>query len=70
MLQEALPRRAPLGFAYREVRLDHVLLGHDPGRHSQEVDAGMMVGWVHAPVALHRSLPQAARRITLTALAG
>jgi hypothetical protein len=61
-----LPRRAPLDFAYEEVLPDHVLLGHDPVRHRDEVSAGMFVGWVHAPAALVWSFRQGAGAVTLT----
>jgi hypothetical protein len=61
-----LPHRAPLDFAYEEVLPDHVLLGHDPVRHREEVTAGMFVGWVHAPAALVWSFTQGAGAVTLT----
>jgi hypothetical protein len=61
-----LPRRAPLDFAYEEVLPDHVLLGHDPIRHRDEVSAGMFVGWVHAPAAVIWSFKQGAGTVTLT----
>lgn len=61
-----LPQRAPLDFAYEEVLPDHVLLGHDPIRHRDEVTAGMFVGWVHAPAALVWSFKQGAGAVTLT----
>ncbi|HYH94069.1 MAG TPA: glycoside hydrolase family 2 TIM barrel-domain containing protein [Candidatus Saccharimonadales bacterium] len=60
------PVRAPLDFAYEEVLPDHVLLGHDPMRHRDEVTAGMFVGWVHAPAALIWSFRQGAGAVTLT----
>lgn len=71
MLPEAfagLPLRNPLDFAYEEVLPDHVLTGYDPGRHLDEVTAGMFVGWVHSPAALVWSFPQGRGRITLTTL--
>jgi hypothetical protein len=61
-----LPRRAPLDFAYEEVLPDHVLLGHDPIRHRDEVSAGMFVGWIHAPAAVVWSFTQGAGAVTLT----
>lgn len=61
-----LPRRAPLDFAYEEVLPDHVLLGHDPIRHRDEVTAGMFVGWIHAPAAIVWAFKQGAGAITLT----
>lgn len=61
-----LPQRAPLDFAYEEVLPDHVLLGHDPVRHRDEVGAGMFAGWVHAPTALIWSFKQGAGAVTLT----
>ena len=61
-----LPQRAPLDFAYEEVLPDHVLLGHDPVRHRDEVTSGMFVGWVHAPAALVWSFTQGSGAVTLT----
>ena len=61
-----LPSRAPLDFAYEEVLPDHVLLGHDPIRHRDEVSAGMFAGWVHAPAAVIWSFKQGAGAVTLT----
>ena len=61
-----LPRRNPLDFAYEEVLPDHVLLGHDPVRHRDEVTAGMFVGWVHAPAALVWTFLQGQGAVTLT----
>lgn len=63
---DGLPRRDPLDFAYEEVLPDHVLLGYDPGRHRDEVTAGMFVGWVHAPAAIEWTFPQGTGSITLT----
>ena len=61
-----LPRRNPLDFAYEEVLPDHVLLGYEPGRHRDEVPAGMFVGWVHAPAALVWTFRQGRGAVTLT----
>jgi hypothetical protein len=47
-----LPAVNPLDFSYREVIPDHVLRGYHPQRHTDEVTAGMFVGWVHAPAAV------------------
>jgi hypothetical protein len=55
-----------LDFAYEEVLPDHVLLGHDPVRHRDEVTAGMFVGWIHAPAAVVWSFKQGAGAVTLT----
>ena len=63
-----LPLRNPLDFAYEEVLPDHVLLGYDPGRHRDEVAAGMFVGWVRAPAALHWTFRQGRGAVTLTTL--
>ena len=65
-VSEDLPRRAPLDFAYAQVMPDQVLRGYAPAEHADEVDAGMFVGWVHAPVALAWSFRQGAGRLTLT----
>jgi hypothetical protein len=61
-----LPERNPLDFAYEAVLPDHVLLGHDPVRHRDEVTAGMFVGWVHTPAALVWTFPQGRGAATLT----
>jgi hypothetical protein len=61
-----LPRRNPLDFAYEEVLPDHVLLGYDPGRHRDEVPAGMFVGWVHTPAAIVWTFRQGRGAMTLT----
>ncbi|HUP55192.1 MAG TPA: hypothetical protein VM408_06780, partial [Methylomirabilota bacterium] len=61
-----LPERNPLDFAYEAVLPDHVLLGHDPERHRQEVTAGMFVGWVHTPAALIWEFLQGRGSVTLT----
>jgi hypothetical protein len=63
---EGLPRRNPLDFAYEEVLPDHVLLGHDPVRHRDEVTAGMFVGWLHSPAALVWTFHQGRGAMTLT----
>jgi hypothetical protein len=63
-----LPDRRPLDFAYEEVLPDHVLTGYDPGRHRDEVSAGMFVGWVHSPAALLWTFRQGRGVITLTTL--
>ncbi|MFL5707420.1 MAG: glycoside hydrolase family 2 protein [Chloroflexota bacterium] len=63
---EGLPDRNPLDFAYEAVLPDHVLLGHDPVRHRDEVTAGMFVGWVHTPAALVWTFPQGRGAATLT----
>jgi len=63
---EGLPRRNPLDFTYEEVLPDHVLLGHDPVRHRDEVTAGMFVGWIHAPAALVWTFFQGRGAVTLT----
>ncbi len=63
---EGLPERAPLDFAYEEVLPDHVLLGHDPVRHRDEVTAGMFVGWIHTPAAITWTFPQGRGAVTLT----
>ena len=63
---EGLPPRNPLDFAYESVLPDHVLLGHDPVRHRDEVTAGMFVGWVHAPAALVWTFLQGRGAVTLT----
>ena len=63
---EDLPDRNPLDFAYEEVLPDHVLLGHDPVRHRDEVPAGMFVGWIHAPAALTWEFAQGRGSMTLT----
>jgi catechol 2,3-dioxygenase-like lactoylglutathione lyase family enzyme len=63
---EGLPERNPLDFAYEAVLPDHVLLGHDPIRHRDEVTAGMFVGWVHAPGALVWTFHQGRGAVTLT----
>jgi hypothetical protein len=65
-LQSGLPVRAPLDFAYTEVLPDHVLLGYDPERHREEVEAGMFVGWVHTPAAIEWRFPQGKGTISLT----
>jgi hypothetical protein len=65
-LQDGLPARAPLDFAYTEVLPDHVLLGYEPERHREEVEAGMFVGWVHTPAAIEWRFPQGKGTITLT----
>ncbi len=61
-----LPHRNPLDFAYEEVLPDHVLVGYDPGRHRDEVPAGMFVGWVHAPAAIVWTFRQGRGAVTLT----
>lgn len=63
---EGLPDRNPLGFAYEAVLPDHVLLGHDPVRHREEIGAGMFVGWVHTPAALVWTFLQGRGSATLT----
>jgi hypothetical protein len=63
---DGLPDRNPLDFAYEAVLPDHVLLGHDPVRHRDEVTAGMFVGWVHTPAALVWTFPQGRGAVTLT----
>ena len=63
---EGLPIRNPLDFAYEEVLPDHVLLGHDPVRHRDEVPAGMFVGWIHAPAAIIWTFAQGLGAFTLT----
>jgi hypothetical protein len=63
-----LPTGNPLGFAFEEVLPDHVLLGHDPVRHRDEVSAGMFVGWIHTPAALIWTFPQGTGAVTLTTL--
>ncbi len=63
---DGLPERNPLDFAYEAVLPDHVLLGHDPVRHRDEVTAGMFVGWVHTPAALVWTFPQGRGAATLT----
>ena len=64
----ALPARTLLDPAYAEVVPDHVLLGHDPERHPDEVDAGMFVGWVHEPAALLWTVAHGAGSLTVTTL--
>jgi len=69
ILHEALPglpQRNPLDFGYEEVLPDHVLLGYDPGRHRDEVPAGMFVGWVHTPAANVWTFRQGQGVVTLT----
>ncbi|MBA2756939.1 MAG: hypothetical protein H0U37_05805 [Chloroflexi bacterium] len=61
-----LPERNPLDFAYEAVLPDHVLLGHDPERHRDEVSSGMFVGWVDAPAALIWSFLQGRGAVTMT----
>ena len=63
---DGLPVRNPLDFAYSEVLPDHVLLGHDPVRHVDEVTAGMFAGWVHAPAAIEWTFPQGRGSMTIT----
>jgi len=63
-----LPRRSPLDFAFAEVMPGRVLTGYDPAEHAAEVWAGMVVGWLHAPVALAWSFPQGRGRLTITTL--
>lgn len=67
-LAPGLPWRAPLDFVYREVLPDHVLLGYDPEVHAAEVEAGMFVGWIHAPAALMWSFEQGRGHITVSTL--
>lgn len=69
ILPEAIPGlrpRNPLGFEFREVLPDHVLIGYDPVRHRDEVPAGMFVGWVHSPAALIWTFRQGGGQMTLT----
>lgn len=61
-----LPNRLPLDLAYEEVAPDHVLLGYDPAKHGDEVEAGMFVGWVHQPAALLWGFEQGLGRLVLT----
>ena len=61
-----LPDRTMLDLAYAEVLPDHVLLGYEPERHGDEVDAGMFAGWLHEPAALLWRFSQGAGSITLT----
>ncbi|HUQ77644.1 MAG TPA: glycoside hydrolase family 2 TIM barrel-domain containing protein [Patescibacteria group bacterium] len=63
---DGLPNRNPLDFAYEAVLPDHVLLGHDPVRHRDEVTSGMFVGWVHTPAALVWTFLQGRGAATLT----
>jgi hypothetical protein len=63
---DGLPERAPLDFAFQRVAPDHVLLGHDPVAHRDEVLSGMFVGWVHDPAALAWEFTQGSGRILLT----
>ncbi|MBA2644846.1 MAG: hypothetical protein H0U80_05315 [Solirubrobacterales bacterium] len=67
-LSSDLPRRAPLDFAYGEVLPHHVLTGYQPDVHADEVSAGLVVGWLHAPVALLWSFPHGRGRLTVTTL--
>ena len=61
-----LPDRNPLDFAYEQVLPDHVMLGYDPGRHRDEVPAGMFVGWIHTPGAIVWTFRQGRGAVTLT----
>ena len=61
-----LPDRRILDGAYHEIAPDHVLLGHDPVRHGDEVDAGMFVGWIHEPAALLWQFDQGKGSIAMT----
>ena len=71
MLPDAFPRlpwRAPLDQAFGEIAPDHVLLGYEPGKHRDEVPAGMFVGWVHAPAALIWAFRQGEGLVMVTTL--
>jgi hypothetical protein len=64
-LAPALPARALLDFAYRDVLPDQVLLGADP-EFAKEVIAGSFVGWLADPAAHVWSFAQGPGRITAT----
>lgn len=47
-----MPEENPLGWPFHTVSPEHVLLNFDSREHFDDIHAGMVVGWVHAPVAL------------------